>query len=166
MSEESSEGQEEFDNPPSFFPYDEDNLGEQPAFEPGEPIQCSVDAVYAAQSEQTIQRYVLLSDGLRKLPILIGQFEASSITFALEGQQPDRPLTHDLMRTMLENLGSEVVKIVIDDLWGTTYYAKIFIKSGKKEFSLDSRPSDAIALAIRVQAPIFVANGILDQAGT
>lgn len=165
MSEERSEGPEEFDNPPSFFPYDEESFGEQAQFEPGAPVECRVDAVYAAQSEQTIQRYVLLSDGIRKLPILIGQFEASSITFALEGQQPDRPLTHDLMKSMLEQMGGTVTRILIDDLWGTTYYAKIFVHIGKREFSLDSRPSDAIALAIRVNCPIFVAEGILDQAG-
>lgn len=165
MEDERQEEPEDLDRPPSFFPYEDETLGVEPALDPGEPVEVKVEAVFAAQSGQNIQRFVLLSDGTRKLPIVIGGFEASAITYPLEGQQPDRPMTHDLMRNLLERLGGVVKQVLIDDLWGSTYYAKIVMEHNGEEMVIDSRPSDAIALAIRVDAPIFVADGILDQQG-
>lgn len=163
MSEEKFEGPEDLNQPPAFFPYADDDSGHTSDFEPGDPVRVQVEAVFVTQTERSVQRYVLLSDGDRKLPILIGPFEASAITFSIENHQPDRPLTHDLLKTVLDNLGAEVQKILIDDLWQDTYYAKIFLKTRTKELVLDSRPSDAIALAVRAQAPIYVVEGILNQ---
>ncbi len=162
MAEEWSEEPEDLDQPPAFFPYSDEDPGRS-EFEPGEPVRCEVEAVFAAQSDKLIQRYVLLTDGERKFPIMIGAFEASAITYALENHRPDRPLTHDLLKNAMEQLGGKIVRIVIDDLWHETYYAKIFVRTDDKEFVLDSRPSDAIALAVRTEAPIFVVEGILSQ---
>jgi len=162
MSEERDDNEGKFDQPPAFFPYqDEDETAERPDF--GEPIEVQVEGVFAAESRGDLQRFVLLSDGLRKVPILIGAFEAAAITMCLDGVQPDRPLTHDLMKTALEKLQSGVLKIVIDDLWSTTYYAKVFLKTAREEIIIDARPSDAIALALRFESPIYVAEGILEQ---
>lgn len=163
MADEQFEGPEDFDTPPSFFPYDDVEESDNQDFVPGEPVECRVEAVYGAQTDNSVQHYVLLTDGMRKLPILIGRFEAQSITFAVDGQQPDRPLTHDILRTTVEKLGASVEKILIDDLWGSTYYAKVFLKQKGKEIIIDSRPSDAIALAVRTDAPIFIVEGILNQ---
>ena len=161
MAEERSEGPDDLDQPPAFFPYGGESVEREEEFEPGEPVRVEVEAVFAAQSEKVIQRYVLLTDGERKLPIMIGAFEASAITYALESHQPDRPLTHDLLKNVIENLGGEVVRILIDDLFQETFYAKIFVRTKSKDFILDSRPSDAVALAVRVGAPIFVVEGLL-----
>jgi bifunctional DNase/RNase len=163
MAEELPDESGEFEKPPSFFPYDDESPIEEHPGDYGDPVEVQVEAVFMAQSGNDIQRFVLLSDGERKLPIVIGPFEATAITLALEGQQPDRPMTHDLMRTMIERLDARIDRIVIDDLWGSTYYAKIYLSHDDEESEIDSRPSDAIALAIRFEAPIYVADGILDQ---
>lgn len=162
MAEEWREEPDDLEQPPSFFPYTDEETT-RPDFEPGEPVRCEVEAVFAAQSDKLIQRYVLLTDGERKFPIMIGAFEASAITYAIENHRPDRPLTHDLMRNMMEQLGGTIVRVVIDDLWHDTYYAKIYVRTEEREFVLDSRPSDAIAMAVRTDAPIFVVEGILNQ---
>lgn len=163
MAEEQPEDRGDYENPPAFFPYEEEvPLDEHPG-DYGEPVEVQVEAVYMTQSNDDIQRFVVVSDGVRKLPILIGPFEATSITYALEGSHPDRPLTHDLFANVIRRLEGDVDRIVIDDLWGATYYAKIFITHGDEEIQIDSRPSDAIAIAVRFDAPIFVAEGILEQ---
>ncbi len=166
MPDEPAEEPENFDTPPPFFPY-EDGEGPWPHPEGyGEPVQVQVDGVYAAQTNERVDRYVILSDGLRKLPIMIGAFETVAITLPLENQKPERPMTHDLLAGILARLDAVVDRIVIDDLWNTTYYAKIYLrpKDSKEEMEIDCRPSDAIALAVRVDAPIYVADGILEQA--
>jgi hypothetical protein len=165
MAEEHHDGSGEFENPPSFFPYDESSDLE--AIEDfGQPVEVRVEAVFATQSQEAIQRFVLLSDGIRKLPIVIGGFEAMAISLQLDAHTPDRPMTHDLLKKVIEKLDGDVVRIFIDDFVGGTYYAKIIMRDGEgDELSVDSRPSDAIALAVRCDAPIFVADGILEQHG-
>lgn len=104
-------------------------------------------------------------EGNRKLPIIIGSFEAQAIALELEKIQPPRPMTHDLLRDLFESLGAEVLDVVIDELREGTFFAKIrFIHEGE-EAQLDARPSDAVALAVRVDAPIYVAPVVLDEAG-
>ncbi|MCB0719021.1 MAG: bifunctional nuclease family protein [Bacteroidetes bacterium] len=104
-------------------------------------------------------------EGNRKLPIIIGSFEAQAIALELEKIQPPRPMTHDLLRDLFESLGAEVLDVVIDELREGTFFAKIrFIHEGE-EAQLDARPSDAVALAVRVDAPIYVAPAVLDEAG-
>lgn len=158
---EQQEGPEEFNQPPSFFPYDE--LADLPPGDLGEPVEVSVEGVFFAESDPNPQRYVLLTDGDRRLPILIGLFEATAITVALEDAQSDRPMTHDLMRALIDRLAGKVEKIVIDDVFNKVYYAKIFLQHNGETSEIDCRPSDAIALALRTDSPIFVRQGIMSQ---
>jgi bifunctional DNase/RNase len=104
-------------------------------------------------------------DGNRRLPIIIGHFEAQAIALELEKIQPPRPLTHDLLRDLFDDLGAEVLDVVISELREGTFYARIrYIQDGEEGF-LDSRPSDAIALAVRVDAPIYVSPEVMEDAG-
>jgi hypothetical protein len=164
MSEdfENPEG-DELNEPPAFFPLESGQQDREPV-SLGEPIEVQIEGVFAAENSGQISRFVLLSDGTRKLPILIGPPEATAISLPLEGTRPDRPLTHDLLRNVLDRLNVGLDRVVIDDLWNTIYYAKLYIKKGAEEFEIDARPSDAIAMAIRFDAPIFVSEGILEAA--
>ena len=113
--------------------------------------------------------FVLLRDNRgRDLRIFVNRDVAYSISLAVSDETPDRPYTHDLMRTMLERFGAKVDRIIIDDLWQDTFYAKIYLlREGIKEvMEIDSRPSDAIAVALRFHAPIYVAEAVLEAAQT
>ena len=103
-------------------------------------------------------------DGDRRLPIIIGQFEAQAIALQLEGIIPPRPLTHDLLKNVIELLGYNVDYIVINELRDSTFYAKIKLDSDEIE-DIDARPSDAIALALKSSSPIYVASYILEEIG-
>jgi bifunctional DNase/RNase len=98
------------------------------------------------------------------LPIWIGVFEANAIALRLEGVEPPRPMTHDLLRSVVEELGGEVEKIVISDLKESTFFARIHVRNEDRNLSIDARPSDAIALALRTSSPIFVLQSVLDRA--
>jgi len=109
--------------------------------------------------------FVLLRDKQgRQVLIFIGRSEAFAISLALEERTADRPLTHDLMKSIVDRLGGKVERILIDDIWQDTYYAKIAVAMNGKAVDIDARPSDAIALALRVKAPIFMAEYVLQQA--
>ncbi|NOZ63380.1 MAG: bifunctional nuclease family protein [Caldiserica bacterium] len=99
----------------------------------------------------------------KTLPIWIGIFEASAIAIKLEGVQTPRPLTHDLLRTIIESFNGKVSRIVINDLKDNVFYAKILIKLGRKTMEIDSRPSDAIALALRTQSPIYINEEVITK---
>jgi bifunctional DNase/RNase len=105
---------------------------------------------------------VILKDleGRRYLPILIGPFEATAIALALEGTQVPRPLSHDLMRMMLEALQAKLEQIVIHDIKDSTFFAKLIVRTNGETQEIDARPSDGIALALRMQAPIYVSDKI------
>ena len=92
----------------------------------------------------------------RSLPICVGLFEANAIALELEKISTPRPMTHDLIKNILESLDARVQKIVVNDLRDNTFYAVIHLRLGRADITVDSRPSDAIALALRVGAPIFV----------
>jgi bifunctional DNase/RNase len=98
------------------------------------------------------------------LPIWIGVFEANAIALKIEGVEPPRPMTHDLLRMMIEHLGAQVEKIVISDLKESTFFAVIHVHHDGQSIGIDARPSDAIALALRAEAPIFVLRSVLDKA--
>ncbi|HLB00251.1 MAG TPA: bifunctional nuclease domain-containing protein [Bacteroidota bacterium] len=100
-------------------------------------------------------------NGNRRLPIIIGAFEAQSIALEMEGIKPPRPLTHDLMKNILETMGSDLAEIVISELKDGTFFARLAFDSRE----IDARPSDAIALAVRFGAPIYVADSVMDEAG-
>lgn len=109
--------------------------------------------------------FVLLRDKQgRQVLIFIGRSEAFAISLALEEKTADRPLTHDLMKSLVDRLGGRVERILIDDIWQDTYYAKIALASNGTQMEIDARPSDAIALALRTKAPIFMAEYVLQQA--
>lgn len=102
----------------------------------------------------------------RELPIFIGAFEAMSILQALSGKTAERPLSHDLVRIAIEKMGGRIERIIIDDLWQSTFYARIFVaRDGAETLEIDARPSDAIALGVRTGTPIFVAESVLQEAG-
>ncbi len=111
---------------------------------------------------------VVLKDEQEKffLPIWVGIFEANAIALQLENVTTPRPMTHDLLRNMISELDARVIRVVINDLRDSTFFAQIRVTSGERTLELDARPSDAIALALRTEAPIFVAQTVLDQAQT
>jgi bifunctional DNase/RNase len=111
---------------------------------------------------------VVLKDSDEKffLPIWVGIFEANAIALQLENVTTPRPMTHDLLRNMISELDGRVARVVIHDLRDSTFFAQIRVIAGQRTLELDARPSDAIALALRTEAPIFVAQAVLDQAQT
>lgn len=111
---------------------------------------------------------VVLKDGQEKifLPIWVGIFEANAIALQLENVSTPRPMTHDLMRNLMKAIEARVEKVVISDLRESTFYAVIHISVAGKTIDVDARPSDAIAIALRTEAPIFVDQSVLDQAQT
>ena len=103
--------------------------------------------------------------GERYLPILVGPAEANAISVVLEGVSVERPLTCDLLCSVIDTLGASVNYIVINDLRNSTFYASLILNVNWMRVEVDSRPSDAIAIAVRVKAPIYVAKAVLDKAG-
>lgn len=108
--------------------------------------------------DQTGDFLVLLVDHeeTKVLPVSIGKLEAQSILMPIEGIEAPRPMTHDLFKVAIEELGAKLEKVVITKIENSTYYAEIHMRQGERDIVLDSRPSDAIALALRCDAPIFI----------
>lgn len=104
-------------------------------------------------------------EGKRRLPIIIGTFEAQAIALELEHIKPPRPMTHDLLKNVIQSFNAQLKQIFINDLSEGTFYARIIYDMNGEQMEQDARPSDAIALAIRFNAPIFVADSILEEAG-
>ncbi len=100
----------------------------------------------------------------RILPIWIGIFEANAIALKLEGIEPPRPMTHDLLVNLLGDINCTIARVAINDLVDNTFFAQIFLKVDSRELIVDSRPSDAIALALRAEVPIYVAEMVLEKA--
>lgn len=113
------------------------------------------------------QRVVILrvKESNRYLPIWIGPTEADAIAFKLQDVAAPRPLTHDLLKTVITTLGAEVKRILVSDLNNDTFYAKIILEVNGTDVEVDSRPSDAIALAVRTDAPIFAHDDVIEKAG-
>jgi hypothetical protein len=112
--------------------------------------------------------YILVlrdDDSSDMLPIWVGKAEASAISFALEGVSAPRPMTHDLMKSLLDTVDAKVISVVLTELKDNTYYAKVHLGYEDSEYSIDSRPSDAIALALRTSAPIFAREEVLRKQG-
>ena len=110
---------------------------------------------------------VLLKDrySSKAVPIWIGDAEAMSIAFGLQSDRFPRPLTHDLMKTLIDDLQGSVEKVVIGDVHEGTYYASIFLKDGEGEvYEIDARPSDSLALALRLDSPIYIAEKVFETA--
>ena len=128
-------------------------------------IEMTVDSIRV--SLVSYQRVVILKekDSDRYLPIWIGPSEADAIAIKLQEVQVPRPLTHDLLRSVINALGATVVSIVVTNLENDTFFAKILLNVDGKQIEIDSRPSDAIALAVRVKVPIYAEDSVLDKAG-
>jgi len=111
---------------------------------------------------------VILRDkeGQKVLPIWVGIFEANAIALQIENISTPRPMTHDLLRNVIEDLKASVQKIVVCDLQENTFYALIYLSLNGDTLAIDARPSDAIALALRTRAPIFVEDAVIDHAKT
>jgi hypothetical protein len=116
--------------------------------------------------DQQMNPVVLLVDQgeAMALPIWIGQAEATAIAMELQGVKPPRPMTHDLLRAVLTELTVNVVRVIVTDVKDSTYYAEVHLASNGTDLVVDSRPSDAIALALRAEAPIFVSDKVAQQA--
>ena len=105
-------------------------------------------------------------DGQRVLPIWVGSFEANAIALQIQNVPTPRPMTHDLLRNVIRDLNGDIEKVVVCDLKDNTFYALIYLLVNGEVVAIDSRPSDAIALALRVKAPIFVEESVIDTAKT
>jgi bifunctional DNase/RNase len=116
-------------------------------------------------NEQSDQQIIVLKElhGQRGFPIVIGIVEVFAIDRRLKGIKPPRPMTHDLLASVIESLGARIEKIVINDLRNHTFFAKIHLRSNGQIIEIDSRPSDAIALGAASDAPIFVAEHVFDK---
>ncbi len=108
---------------------------------------------------------VILRDADEKnfLPIWVGVFEANAIALQMEGVTTPRPMTHDLLRNLIRQIEADVVRVVINNLEENTFYAQIHLRIADRELTIDSRPSDAIALALRTQSPLFVEESVLEK---
>ncbi len=128
-------------------------------------IEMTIDSIRV--SLMNYQRVVILKEKMadRYLPIWIGPAEADAIAVKLQGVSVPRPLTHDLLRSVIDAFGANIQSIVVNDLRNDTFYAKISFDIEGKHLDIDSRPSDALALAVRANAPIFVEDSVLDKAG-
>jgi len=127
-------------------------------------LEVSVESV--RMSLMSPHRLVVLKevDEERYLPIWIGPYEADAIAIELQGIETPRPLPHDLLKQAILTLGGRVSHVVINDLRHDTFFASVVLDQGGQELELDSRPSDAIALAVRAKAPIFVDSSVMDRA--
>jgi hypothetical protein len=128
-------------------------------------IEVVIDSIRMSLMSQ--YRVVILKDTTsdRYLPIWIGPCEADAITVELNEMPPQRPLTHDLLKSTIREMGGRVIHILISDLRSDVYYARVVVELNGKEIEIDSRPSDALALAVRVKSPIFIAESVMDRAG-
>jgi bifunctional DNase/RNase len=128
-------------------------------------IEVSVDSIRIHMP--TAQHLVILKEkeADRYLPIWIGSFEAQAIATKISGNPLGRPLTHDLMATAFGDLGISVKRIVVTRLADQVFYARLYVKQDGRDLDFDARPSDAIALAVRVECPIFVATEVMETAG-
>ncbi len=128
-------------------------------------IEVSIDSIRVHLVSQS--RVVVLKEltAERYLPIWIGPFEADAIAMSLQDVEAARPMTHDLLKSVLGHLGAETVRIEIHDLRDDVFFARIIVRVDGREAEIDSRPSDALALAVRVRAPVFVEESVMDRAG-
>ena len=128
-------------------------------------IEVTIDSIRV--SLMNYQRVVILKEKMaeRYLPIWIGHAEADAIAIKLQGVTVSRPLTHDLLRSVIDTLGASINFIVVNDLKNDNFFAKIALRVDGHQIEVDSRPSDALALAVRVEVPIYVDESVMDKAG-
>ncbi|MCZ7583649.1 MAG: bifunctional nuclease family protein [Deltaproteobacteria bacterium] len=127
-------------------------------------VEVTIDSIRVSLMSQ--HRVVILEDidSDRYLPIWIGPCEADNITVELQGVEVSRPLTHDLLKSVISEMGAEITRIVVTDLRNDIFYANIMISLNGNELAIDARPSDAIALAVRARVPIYVEDAVMSRA--
>ncbi|RNI27410.1 hypothetical protein EFA69_14825 [Rufibacter immobilis] len=129
-------------------------------------IELEILGLSSSQSQSGSFALVLgEKEGTRRLPIIIGMFEAQSIAIQIEKINPTRPLTHDLFKSFAQQMAVSVQEIMISDLKEGVFFSKIVCTDGEKEFELDARPSDAIAIGLRFGVPIYTVESVLSEAG-
>jgi bifunctional DNase/RNase len=129
-------------------------------------IQLKVLGISYSQTQSGAYALVLIEEkGERRIPIIIGGFEAQSIVVKLENLDPPRPLTHDLFKSFADVFNVSILEVFIDKLEDGVFYAKLICSNGNKEYTIDSRTSDAVALSLRFDCPIFITEEILEKAG-
>jgi bifunctional DNase/RNase len=128
-------------------------------------VEVKIESIRVSLMSQ--YRVVILKDAEsnRYLPIWIGPYEADAITIHLQDVQVPRPLTHDLIIKVIDELGAKVERVIVSDLHNDTFYARIILTVSGKEVTIDARPSDAIAVAVRAECPIYVEDDVMDRAG-
>ncbi len=128
-------------------------------------VEVKIESIRVSLMSQ--YRVVILKDAEsnRYLPIWIGPYEADAITIHLQDVQVPRPLTHDLVIKVISELGAKVERVIVSDLHNDTFYARIQLTVNGKDVSIDARPSDAVAVAVRADCPIFVEDDVMDRAG-
>jgi uncharacterized protein len=134
------------------------------AMETPELVEVAIDSI-RRHPDNEHRVVVLRVDQDRILPIWIGPFEADAITMILEDRQPERPMTHDLTVRLLATLAAQVQRVVVNKIIDNTFFAEIALDQGERHYQIDARPSDALALAVRTNTPIFVARAVLETAG-
>ncbi len=129
-------------------------------------VELEVKSVALVHGEGGVGMMVILKEryGSRHLPIVVGPFEGKAISMALSGETFSRPLTHDLLYNVIETLGARIEKVVINDLVDGTFYARLILNREGEVYSIDARPSDAMALALKAKAPIFASSTVMDSA--
>ncbi len=129
-------------------------------------VEVEIDSIRVSLMSQ--QRIVILKEleSERFLPIWIGPYEAEAITLSLNEVEVVRPLTHDLLRNIINDLGAQVTRVNITELRDDVFYARIILQVNGTEMEIDSRPSDALALAVRVHVPVFVDEEVMEAAST
>lgn len=129
-----------------------------------EKVQLIILGLSASPASNNAYALILKEvDGDRRLPIIIGAFEAQAIALEMEGVVPPRPMTHDLIKNIIEQFDSNLSEVYINDMVDSTFYAKLIFD--EQNIEIDARPSDAIAIAVRCNAPIYVSSDILDNTG-
>ncbi|MEO0085777.1 MAG: bifunctional nuclease family protein [candidate division WOR-3 bacterium] len=128
-------------------------------------IEVKVEAVLIDSSSNTPVVLLRELDGARVLPVFVGPMEASAIAYVLEGTKFSRPLTLDLMKLLIQGLEGVVQRVIITKLEQETFYAEIVVQQDGRLIAFDARPSDSVGLALRVGAPIYVADEVMDKAG-
>lgn len=129
-------------------------------------IRLKVLGISYSQTQSGAYALILAEEnGDRRVPIIIGGFEAQAIVIKLENLEPPRPLTHDLFKNFADRFNITIIEVMIYKLEEGVFFSKLLCNNGEKEFSIDSRTSDAIALALRFNCPIYIAEDIMDKAG-
>lgn len=129
-------------------------------------VKLKVLGISYSQTQSGAYALVLVEEnGERRIPIIIGGFEAQSIVIKLENLNPPRPLTHDLFKSFADSFGITLFEVVIDRLEEGVFYSKLICSDGEKEIQIDSRTSDAVALSLRFNCPIYTTDDIIERAG-